>query len=204
MPYKDPQKYKEYQRIYREAHPQRIEENKRYRQKHANEIHQKRHVKYWENPEVARAAKRADHQKHRDERNAHLREARLKSPEVFRKYDLAKKDKPGYREANVARWETWKETHPEIAKAQKAASVLRRRARKAGATIVPVSAKDLQDLKESYCGLCAYCPNSSTCFDHVVPLARGGAHCLDNLVPACKTCNGSKGSKSLLVWLARA
>jgi len=31
--------------------------------------------------------------------------------------------------------------------------------------------------------------------DHVVPLARGGAHCAENLRPACAHCNQSKGSR---------
>ncbi|MFI8830536.1 HNH endonuclease [Streptomyces afghaniensis] len=31
--------------------------------------------------------------------------------------------------------------------------------------------------------------------DHLVPLARGGAHSLSNLVPACQRCNTSKGAK---------
>jgi 5-methylcytosine-specific restriction endonuclease McrA len=31
--------------------------------------------------------------------------------------------------------------------------------------------------------------------DHVLPIARGGVHCVDNLRPACAPCNLSKGAK---------
>jgi len=31
--------------------------------------------------------------------------------------------------------------------------------------------------------------------DHVIPVARGGVHCADNLRPACASCNHRKGAK---------
>ncbi len=36
--------------------------------------------------------------------------------------------------------------------------------------------------------------------DHVIPLTRGGAHEPDNLVPACLSCNCSKGNKLVSEW----
>jgi 5-methylcytosine-specific restriction endonuclease McrA len=53
-------------------------------------------------------------------------------------------------------------------------------------------------------GLCAYCnarPAKLT-MDHVEPIARGGWHDTSNVVAACDFCNKSKGTKSLLAWLA--
>ncbi|HEY3497681.1 MAG TPA: HNH endonuclease signature motif containing protein [Polyangiaceae bacterium] len=49
--------------------------------------------------------------------------------------------------------------------------------------------------------LCAYCgkPCDPT-VDHVVPLVRGGVHEASNVVPACLSCNSSKGSKLLSEW----
>ncbi len=37
--------------------------------------------------------------------------------------------------------------------------------------------------------------------DHILPLSRGGSHSIDNVVPACHTCNRSKAAKLLLDWL---
>lgn len=48
---------------------------------------------------------------------------------------------------------------------------------------------------------CAYCgirPGTTT--DHVLPLVRGGRDEPGNVVPACKTCNCSKGAKLLSEW----
>ncbi len=54
---------------------------------------------------------------------------------------------------------------------------------------------------------CAYCgvrlSRETLTRDHVIPRAHGGgALGWDNLVPACQPCNGRKGSKKLIVFLA--
>ncbi len=36
--------------------------------------------------------------------------------------------------------------------------------------------------------------------DHVVPLSKGGANAAHNSVPACTSCNTSKGNKDLRDW----
>jgi 5-methylcytosine-specific restriction endonuclease McrA len=42
---------------------------------------------------------------------------------------------------------------------------------------------------------CVYCGGPYEHLDHVVPLSRGGAHSLDNLVPSCAHCNLTKSKK---------
>jgi len=37
--------------------------------------------------------------------------------------------------------------------------------------------------------------------DHVIPLFSGGNNSMENIVPACTSCNSSKGKKSLLIWM---
>lgn len=51
---------------------------------------------------------------------------------------------------------------------------------------------------------CAYCGvmDAPLELDHIVPRSRGGADHPDNLTPACKPCNTSKGAKYLQDWLA--
>lgn len=59
----------------------------------------------------------------------------------------------------------------------------------------------IRELKESY-GFCVYCgKKKKLTIDHVVPIDRGGTNDMDNLVPACKSCNSRKNTKSLLSWL---
>jgi 5-methylcytosine-specific restriction endonuclease McrA len=46
---------------------------------------------------------------------------------------------------------------------------------------------------------CAYCgtklPLSKLTKDHVVPISKGGANVIGNIVPACWDCNQNKGSR---------
>ncbi len=45
----------------------------------------------------------------------------------------------------------------------------------------------------AYDGLCAYCGvNPWVDIDHIHPTSRGGRHTLQNVAPACKSCNSSK------------
>lgn len=37
--------------------------------------------------------------------------------------------------------------------------------------------------------------------DHVTPLSRGGEHTMDNIVPACRPCNSSKGARTLYEFI---
>jgi hypothetical protein len=49
-------------------------------------------------------------------------------------------------------------------------------------------------------GPCVYCGDQETGVDHVWPLSRGGPDQLSNLVPACWSCNPSKGNRLLTEW----
>jgi 5-methylcytosine-specific restriction endonuclease McrA len=50
---------------------------------------------------------------------------------------------------------------------------------------------------------CVYCGGTEHIeIDHITPLSRGGKHTPENLAPACRPCNRSKGAKLLSEWLA--
>lgn len=68
-----------------------------------------------------------------------------------------------------------------------------------------ISASDWQRTLQRWGGACAYCGQRPVQIqmDHVVPLARGGAHSIGNILPACPPCNMSKGAKLLTEWRAR-
>lgn len=53
-----------------------------------------------------------------------------------------------------------------------------------------------------YASACRYCGAPAEHADHFVPLARGGLHCRENLVPACAPCNSSKKARDPAEWLA--
>jgi 5-methylcytosine-specific restriction endonuclease McrA len=54
-------------------------------------------------------------------------------------------------------------------------------------------------------GGCAYCGAGGTPLqrDCVLALSRGGRYTVDNIVPACRTCNASKSNDEVTRWLRR-
>lgn len=49
---------------------------------------------------------------------------------------------------------------------------------------------------------CAYCCQPADTLDHVVARVAGGLTVAENLVPACRRCNGAKGSADWREWFA--
>lgn len=54
-------------------------------------------------------------------------------------------------------------------------------------------------------GGCAYCGEAGGPLqrDCVLPLSRGGRYTLDNIVPACRSCNASKCNHEVTGWMRR-
>jgi 5-methylcytosine-specific restriction endonuclease McrA len=72
-------------------------------------------------------------------------------------------------------------------------------ARKAG--ILPVTGRDWSRVQQRFNHCCAYCgQRAKLTQDHVVPISRGGWHAIGNIVPACGSCNSSKGNRLLVEW----
>jgi len=54
-------------------------------------------------------------------------------------------------------------------------------------------------------GGCAYCGAAGVPLqrDCVLPLSRGGRYTVENIVPACRSCNASKSNDEVTGWLRR-
>lgn len=109
--------------------------------------------------------------------------------ELVRSYarEYARQYRTGHPDAARAWWTANKDKH-RLYQAN-------RRAAKSAHTYI-VTERDVTRLIARYDGCCAYCGQQSNSLhlDHVIPLARGGRHSIGNLVPACRTCNTSKGA----------
>jgi 5-methylcytosine-specific restriction endonuclease McrA len=50
-------------------------------------------------------------------------------------------------------------------------------------------------------GHCSYCGSKENiAVDHLIPRVKGGGDAGDNLIPACRSCNSSKGGQDLMEW----
>jgi len=59
--------------------------------------------------------------------------------------------------------------------------------------------EEWENKKKEYNYACAYCgkTNVKLTKDHVVPVILGGTGEIDNIVPACKSCNSRKGTRKM-------
>ena len=74
-----------------------------------------------------------------------------------------------------------------------------------GETDVSYTHQDWKDTVIFFGGECAYCGRTMKkgerlTRDHLVPVRDGGTTTLDNIVPACKHCNSSKGASEWREW----
>jgi hypothetical protein len=134
------------------------------------------------------------------------------APGKAAEYSRAWRDKhPDLHLANARSWrqsnsdkvaaasKKWREDHPER-HAQRSA---RYKARKRANTVEPVDYASIIERDGSMCHICGeavdmalpkYHPKSKS-FDHVIPLAKGGPHSMDNVKLSHFGCNSRKGAR---------
>lgn len=58
--------------------------------------------------------------------------------------------------------------------------------------------QEWQDILKKFDYKCAYCGTDEKIeMDHVIPISKGGPHTKNNVVPACRFCNASKGNRPI-------
>lgn len=80
---------------------------------------------------------------------------------------------------------------------------IRRRVYARKRSIEPMPIVGGEYLIEQFEGVCAYCPDPSSTWDHIIPVAAGGQTVPGNIVPACGSCNSSKCDSEVFEWLVR-
>lgn len=179
----------------------------------------------YRDPEDARAQKRRYYQANRDRILAQVKARYAANPEKVREYQKGLREgketrekilaakrqwnkRRGKRTLTVAQAETnrvrvkrWRAANPERVRLLSRNGRANRRARLRGVTFEHIAATAWEAKVAEYGGRCAYCGEPAMERDHFVPLARGGTHTLDNLVPACGPCNRGKHAKLPEEWI---
>lgn len=155
----------EYQRRWRQRHPDRMRSIKRKcYEKHAH-------------------AYRADSIRRHRQTDSPERRAAKATYDKSRRHQLRDRD----RERSAA----WRKANPERRRAVASSYKARRRSKEAGG----VSSAELTEWIKTQPKVCYWCGvkcASAYHVDHYVPLSRDGRHVLSNLVIACPTCNVRK------------
>ena len=166
--------------IYRGAHKEELKVlAAEWYKNHKEEVKKKASEWQKENPERYREIRLASRKKHKDERNAHVRQYLKLHPE-----SLSKK---------LSRTIQWKKEHPE----NRRATENKRRTAKtlAGGSFTPAQWDALCALYEFKCLCCGKVKPLEA--DHIVPVSKGGTSWIRNIQPLCKSCNASKGAKTI-------
>lgn len=149
------------------------------------------------NAEAERARKAAAYAANRDAIKARVKAYRDAQPDVIK----ARKDE--YNRANPDKVRSWQKRYrtenPEVSRA----GCSLRNARKRTASVERVSLLDVIARDGAACYMCGVltdprAPKQSRFkaeIEHVIPLANGGTHTLDNLKCACHPCNAVKGHR---------
>lgn len=91
-----------------------------------------------------------------------------------------------------------------MASRTRAATYARRRARRMAKVEHDLTDDQWHALMEAWGG-CAYCGGDGAALqrDTILAISRGGRYTLMNVVPACGSCNASKGNLEVTTWLRR-
>lgn len=180
-----------YHSKYRKANPDKVKAKSAKYYRANTEKEKARCAKYRkENAEKER-------ERHAKYRNANLEKERTRRANYYRenKSACAAYSAMYYRENKDkvnARNSKYHAANPEKARASK----LRRRARLVSAS-GDHTAEQLKARFDYHGNKCVYCDSTENLHaDHQIPLSRGGTNFASNMVPACATCNISKGSKT--------
>jgi len=128
-------------------------------------------------------------QDNKDHKREYLRQWRARNPEKVAQYRADQKEY--LREYLRGYMKEWRGKN----KGKKALYNMTRRV-KAKGLVADLTEEQWETIKNVFKQKCVYCGKRTRRLekDHVIPLGEGGPLTLSNIVPACKSCNSSKGT----------
>jgi len=162
--------------------------DKEYYLDHRDKILAQRHQRYWANPQKARAATRAYYQNHKDQFNNHRRDWRKRNHDkVKAQTQRIKIRNPELWKLKLQKLNAWATEH-----GYRRIYLAQRRARLRGLPST-LTAEQWEAIKAIYHYRCAYCGKKKPLTqDHIIPAAHGGGYTIQNIIPACQSCNSQK------------
>ena len=170
----------------------------RYRRTHKEELRERLYRWRAENPEKSREIARKSRLKHKEERNKKSRKYRVDNLDKLQEYDRERYLKNGREKRRKYYYKHREECIMAVTN-----RINLKKTVGDGLTV-----EQWRDVCERFDNRCAYCGvhedvlkiihHQGLTMDHVIPLSKGGEHSIENIVPACLSCNAGKGAKS---WL---
>ena len=186
-----------YQRGYRAAH---LAEEKAYKVARREDSRAQAAIWRADNPDKVREGKRRYRLAHAAEEAA--RQAKRRALRREQILETNARYRAAHREEARKKTAAWKEANPDRVRSSRS----KVKAVRKGASLcdhagcLAVGATQLAWMtSEHVCWMCGtpVWQGVNLHMDHVLPIARGGVHCAENLRPACGPCNMQKGAKVL-------
>lgn len=152
------------------------ENSSRWYEANVDRVSEKARKYYEANTDKIRESHRKWRKENSDKKHEYDSKWREENTEYFREYKR-----------------NWWQANPD----KKRAHSNNRRARKAG-NGGSFTAEEWRDLCNKYDNQCLCCgEQKKLTADHVIPLVKGGTSNIDNIQPLCRSCNASKGTKTI-------
>ena len=113
-------------------------------------------------------------------------------------HEYAKQKNAEWRSKNIDRHRSNSIDWAKKNRNKKKASEQQRRINKSQNSFYKIKPKEIKKLYNSPCIYCGSKDNITV--DHVIPIKLNGTHGIGNLVSACRSCNCSKGAKTITEW----
>ena len=151
-------------------------------------------ARYFANPEKSKAANKKWREDNPEKRNAISRAWYLANP------DKANTASKKWSDANPERVKSatkaWQKSNPEKTRQYKHRRKAIKRSLSSSLTV-----KQWGEIKLYFKNVCCYCGKEELLHqEHFLALSKGGEYSHDNILPACGSCNSSKGSKDFTIW----
>ncbi|MDU0441539.1 HNH endonuclease [Staphylococcus haemolyticus] len=174
-----------------------VQKAKEYRERNREQINTRRRERYNNDDEYRE--KTLNSNKNWANKNKHYLQLRQKEYYSKNKDELLRKNRLAYYERKDA-WDhtrrQWRKNNIDKIYALNHSRRIRERQ-----LIRNFTSKHWEEALIYFDNKCAYCLNETVLTrDHFIPIINGGNHTVDNIVPACKSCNCSKQDKDFDVW----
>lgn len=181
-----------YAQSYQETHREQItEQRKQYRAVHRDLISAEKKQYRSEHREHFQARDKQYHAEHKEERREYMKQHKERSIKYTKQYYAE------HTEAMHKAIAIWRKNNP----GEKNVHNQTRRAKKSG-LVSTLTQDQWEHILNEFNNTCAYCGvgDKKLHQEHFVPVATEGEYTQNNIIPACKSCNSSKGKKSFWEW----
>lgn len=191
---------REYAKVYCKANSEKVKAtSKVWHKANSEKVKVARGIWRATNPEKKKAADKAWYADNIEKVKAASKTWRENNSERVKAFQRARQEANPEKKANAenkANIRAWNQAHPE----KRRQSAQRYKARKRS-LLSTLTLEQWANIKRHFNNCCAYCGNNSLLTqDHLVPLSKGGEYTHNNIIPACKSCNSSKGPRSFFEW----